>query len=187
MLSETSLRPACVYASVHRVHTNGFPVGLLVGQRVPSSLTAARNVSDFHIYDIFHYALESLSGGVVRIEIPMDKSCVSSTTCPNIVERRCPPFAFLLARRVVSLHSPSLSRCAGKFLKYAKMRFNICEKLTGRFSSSSGSPKCFASCRFARRILTSTSTVLSPLLPPPLSSLLLHFFTERAILIKIQK
>lgn len=51
----------------------------------------------FRIFIFTTYSImlpESLSGGVVRIEIPMDKSCVSPTTCPNIVERRCPVSPF---------------------------------------------------------------------------------------------
>lgn len=68
------------------------------------------NVSDFHIYDIFHYAFRSLSGGTC-IEIPMDKSCVSSTTCPNIVESRCLVRLFTIA----SLHSATRLRCGKSF------------------------------------------------------------------------
>jgi len=87
-------------------HTANFLIFL--SRITPFSNT--ENVSDFHIYDIFHYAFQSLSGGT-HIEIPMDKSCVSSTTCPNIVESRCLVCLFTIA----SLYSATRLRCAKSF------------------------------------------------------------------------
>lgn len=86
------------------------------------------NVSDFHIYDIFHYVFRSSSGGT-RIEIPMDKSCVSSTTCPNIVESRCLVRLFTTAL----LHSAARLRYAKSFWDTPK-RVLTSVKTNGRFS-----------------------------------------------------
>ena len=54
----------------------------------------SRSVRKFsHLRDVFHYARgERVQNGDDRIEIPLDKSCVSPSMCPNIVERRCPRF-----------------------------------------------------------------------------------------------
>lgn len=90
------------------------------------------NVSDFHIYDIFHYAFRSLSRGT-RIEIPMDKSSVSSTTCPNIVESRCLVRLFTIA----SLHSAARLRCAKSFWNTPKRVLTSVETNRPFFSSIS--------------------------------------------------